>query len=433
MLLRDLLNVLIWLLLVLGYYEAIIGFLQWMNLIMSHNLSSPLTGTFYNSGPYACLLSVLFPIASYLMANKKQRVLRWVGSVMVILCSILIPASLSRTAMAACAIGCIISLKNKLLIDIIKTKGISIIISSVVLIIIITYLYSTKLDSAEGRFLMWKVASKALMDASITGLGFDNVAGVYGEAQEKYFESGRGTEQEIMIADAPEYVFNEYLQVAIAFGLFASLGMIALMVGGFIASYKSQEYGIAGSIAAIAVVMMASYPLQFPLFTITIALILVAAYLSASSNALKICGTAITITACTLFLLNSNKTDIKSEFSTAHILHRQGNYQKSNEILLDLTAKSSDPMILNIIGKNYQSLGMRDSAEYYFRKSTFRCPNRMYPHYLLMKLYADSIYFDKTKCFNEANTILTMRVKIPSPATDEMQREAKLMINNMKK
>lgn len=90
-------------------------------------------------------------------------------------------------------------------------------------------------------------------------------------------------------------------------------------------------------------------------------------------------------------------------------------------------------MILNIIGKNYQTLAMPDSAEYYFRKSTFRCPNRVYPHYLLMKLYADSASFDLSKCLNEANTLLTMPVKIPSPAIDEMQQEAKSMINKLSK
>ena len=90
-------------------------------------------------------------------------------------------------------------------------------------------------------------------------------------------------------------------------------------------------------------------------------------------------------------------------------------------------------MILNIIGKNYQALSMLDSAVYYLNKSTFRCPNRMYPHYLLMKLYADSISFDKAKCMDEANTILTMPVKIPSPAVDEMQSDARQMINNLSK
>lgn len=89
-------------------------------------------------------------------------------------------------------------------------------------------------------------------------------------------------------------------------------------------------------------------------------------------------------------------------------------------------------MILNIIGKNYQALGNADSAEYYFLKSTFRCPNRMYPHYLLMKLYSDSASYDILKCRNEAIGLLNMDVKIESSATRDMKREANLKLNDMK-
>lgn len=424
-----------YILLLLGCKEIGIGLLQLFKLYSSLHAVYPYTGSFYNPGPYACYLAVLLPVAIDAINRKDNstidRVASRIGKCIAITCIVLIPASLSRTALIASSLGlvcCYIKNVKKF----IRTHKFSYIyIGFCLLIGIIIGLYYIKADSTKGRFLMWKLSIMTVKEVPSVGVGWENVAGAYGMIQERYFETGQRSECEILIADAPEYVFNEYFQVAIAFGLLVSLGIIALMAGGFIASFKNKEYGIAGSVASIAIVMMASYPLQFPLFTITIALILIAAYLSASSNALKIFGTVITILSCTLFLLNTDKTDIRSKFNIAHILHRQGNYHNSNKCLLDLTTKSSDPMILNIIGKNYQALGMPDSAEYYFRKSTFRCPNRMYPHYLLMKLYADSVYFNKTKCLNEANTILTMRVKIPSPAVDEMQHEAKLMINKM--
>lgn len=90
-------------------------------------------------------------------------------------------------------------------------------------------------------------------------------------------------------------------------------------------------------------------------------------------------------------------------------------------------------MILNIIGKNYQALGVPDSATHYMRKSTLRCPNRMYPHYLLMQLYADSVSFDRDKCMEEANAILSMPVKISSPAVDDMRRDANLTLQSLKR
>lgn len=428
------LKFLCYILLILCCKEIVLGLLQLFGFYSSLHDVYPYTGSFYNPGPYACYLSVLLPFAIDAINRKDKfpidRAARWIGKCIAISCIVLLPATLSRTALIAASLGMICSyIKN--VIDIIKNHKFTLIAIGFVSVIgIMIGLFYIKADSTIGRFLLWKVSVMTVKEVPTGGVGWDNVAGTYGMLQERYFETGQRSEYDVIIADAPEYVFNEYLQVAIAFGFLTSLGMIALMAGGFIASYKSKEYGIAGSVAAIAIVMMSSYPLQFPLFTITIALILIAAYISAASNTLKICGIVITIMASTLFLLNSNKTDIKSEFSTAHFLHRQGNYQKSNERLLDIIAKSSDPMILNIIGKNYQALGIPDSAEYYFRKSTFRCPNRMYPHYLLMLLYADSAFFDKSKCLKEANIILTMKVKIPSTAVDEMREKAFSMIND---
>ena len=51
--------------------------------------------------------------------------------------------------------------------------------------------------------------------------------------------------------------------------------------------------------------------------------------------------------------------------------------------------RSCDPMILNVIGKNYQQMGDCLSAEDWFIRSTHRLPGRIYPYYLLAKLYAE--------------------------------------------
>ena len=100
-----------------------------------------------------------------------------------------------------------------------------------------------------------------------------------GDAQERYFAAGKGSEQEVMVAGAPEYVFNEYLQVAIAFGTPAALWMMALLIGAIAAAVNAKAFGLAGAAVAVGVVMTASYPLQFPLFTVTIGVVLAGCYL----------------------------------------------------------------------------------------------------------------------------------------------------------
>ena len=421
----------------LGMVEAAVGAIQWIGIQPSNHSDYPFTGSFYNPGPYACYLAVLLPIAVFAFRNTDHkltfRMARWLGTGMALACAILISASLSRTAMIAAVIGSAIAYWDELTEYIAKHKASYLIGILIAAVISAGGLYAIKKDSADGRLVMWKVAMRAAADAPLTGTGWDNVAGAYGEAQERYFESGRGTEEEKMVADAPEYVFNEYLQVAIAFGPFALVGMLGLMAGAFIVAFRMRDYGTAGSVAAIALVMAASYPLQFPLFTVTITIIILTAWISSNHVSVSLSGSALTVLACVLLLTHNQKTDVRTGFACGLSLHRSHDYRKSNNILLPLLEKSADPMILNIIGKNYQALGVPDSATHYMRKSTLRCPNRMYPHYLLMQLYADSVSFDRDKCMEEANAILSMPVKISSPAVDDMRRDANLTLQSLKR
>ena len=56
---------------------------------------------------------------------------------------------------------------------------------------------------------MWKIAAQAVLEHPWLGVGWENVAGAYGDAQERYFASGMASVQEKHVAGAPEYVFNE--------------------------------------------------------------------------------------------------------------------------------------------------------------------------------------------------------------------------------
>lgn len=410
----------------LGYFEAVVGILQWLGVLYSHHYGYAFTGTFYNPGPYACFLSIMVPIALSMMTENVHRMERWVGTGMVLFCVILIPATLSRTAIVACCIGCAFAIRDRIRSCIRNIRRKHVLYGIIMIVVASFCLYIMKKDSANGRMLMWKVAATAAINAPLTGVGWDNVAGEYGEAQERYFASGKATEKEAFVADAPEYVFNEYIQVAIAFGPFTAILMIAILTGGIATAFKNHNYGIAGSAVAVAIVLFSSYPLQFTLFVITIVMLLIGCFLSAKSVLRGAIGVGITICCFVLFQTNSHRTDVNSEFHIAHSLHRQGRHQKSNEMLLHLKRHSADPMILNIIGKNFQSLGMTDSAIYYMEKSTFRCPNRMYPHYLLMKLYCDSNSYNMEARLHEARIILSMTPKVESEATRDMKREAAL-------
>ncbi len=423
-------NIVLYIILALGYVEAWIGLMQWIGIQPSLHAGYAFTGTFYNPGPYACFLAVVVPLAVFMMREAEGRVIRYAATGMVLLGAVLIPATLSRTALLAAVVGSAVAMSDcirKYLWKFNRTRMLAAIGLTVVLAV---GLYAVKKDSADGRLLIWKVAAEAAGEIPLTGVGWDNVAGAYGEAQERYFAAGKGSEQEMMVADAPEYVFNEYLQVVISFGPLAGVLLVVILTGGFLMAMRRGGYGYAGSVAAIAIVMSASYPLQFPLFAVTICLVLTGCYFFSRSVWLRMAGCGVIAGCGAMFLANSHRDDVGAKFSVGHALHRQHRYHQSNEMLLDLMAKSSDPMILNIIGKNYQALGMSDSAEYYLRKSANRCPNRLYPNYLLMLLYSDSMSYDRNKMIKEAEILTTKKEKIASPAVEEMQQKAREILSN---
>lgn len=405
-------------------WEMYVGIIQLFGLADSLHSQQRLTGTFYNSGPYACYLAVAFPIVlrwAVIASNKFQKLC---GMGMVILAAILIPATLSRTACVACVIGCCMAFTDKIHDKCKNWDKIRLCTILLFVTMITIGAYLIKKESADGRFLIWKVATLAAMKTPASGVGWNNVAGAYGKAQEVYFASGNGSVAEKLVADAPAYVFNEYLQVAIAYGIPVAIAMTAMLIGGIIVAVRNKSYGLSGSAVAVAVVMTASYPLQFPLFVITIGLILMGCYLSSDNRLINFLGSIVVITECALFLNHNSSVDVQSEFNIGHSLHKMREYRKSNDMLLSLMAHSSDPMILNIIGKNYQSLGIPDSAEHFLMKSVNRCPNRFYPHYLLMNLYSDTASYNRTKMIREAEIIINKKEKIHSPAIDEMRQKA---------
>jgi len=99
--------------------------------------------------------------------------------------------------------------------------------------------------------------------------------------------------------------------------------------------------------------------------------------------------------------------------------------EKSNEVLKRATKISCDPMLYNIIGKNYQMMKEYDLAEKSFQKASLIVPNRIYPHYLLMKLYVETGEEEKAKA--AAQIVLSKEPKVMSTAVKEMRKEAKIV------
>ncbi len=455
------------LIIIFGLAEAVMGWLQLLGLTAPGHSLYVATGTFYNPGPFCGFLAVIAPVALYNVLFKNRKVLYWLSLAYLLLALGLMPALMGRTGWIAALLGCGVVVVKRYSPMFPKFSGkkvwITVLAGSLLGLAVLGLLYFIKPESAQGRLLMWIVAAKA-MAAHPFGVGWDMVAGAFGEAQEAYF-SMHPDSPFAMVAGAPEYVFNEFLQTGIAFGILGFLLFTGLIVACGVAAWRTRAYGLCGAIIAFAAVCFSSYPLQFSEFYVLAALIAVAiVFRSGLSTWGKVSITA-TIIAGTVFPVVNiegrksgmqewekvgrtlryrlNDKDIsrcdslmvsmdwspKFLFGYGKALRDNGFYEKSNEVLMRGMEVSSDPMFLNLIGRNHEDKGDFGDAERYYRKSIRRLPNRLYPRYLLAKLYAAAKGADSQEFKEAYRQAMSMRPKVESPATRQMRKE----LQNMKK
>ena len=103
-------------------------------------------------------------------------------------------------------------------------------------------------------------------------------------------------------------------------------------------------------------------------------------------------------------------------FEYGRALYRLKCYEKAEEKLKRALTVSGDPMILNLLGRNAQDKGEFEKAEEFLIRSTHRLPERIYPYYLLVKLYAVPEYYSREKLVRAAEKVLYSEPKVNSTA-----------------
>ena len=113
-------------------------------------------------------------------------------------------------------------------------------------------------------------------------------------------------------------------------------------------------------------------------------------------------------------------------FEYAQCLSKAREYKKSNRILEQAVKISCDPMLYNILGKNYQNLKNYKFAELNFLMASHIVPSRIYPYYLLANLYAES--GNTQQALFMAQKVLEKEPKVQSTAINEMREKMRELI-----
>lgn len=422
---------LVWSLILSGAIEAIWGLLQIYGFEPSNHSLYALTGSFYNPGPYSGFLAMCVPVALHEWLEGK-RIWKHVALVALVLMLVVLPSGMSRSAWLAALVasGYVLGMHYR---EKVCRYWKYFCVGGLLLAVLGFGAYHWKKDSADGRFLMWKIAAQAVLDQPWQGVGWECVAGAYGDAQERYFASGAASEQEAHVAGAPEYVFNEYLQVAMAWSVPALCGILLLVGVCFYLGHRGRMFGVCGGLLSLGVFSFSSYPFQFVEFIVALIALLVACMMKLRNVCLQVSVLIIGIVVCLYLYDYREEHPIRKAhtmFERAHSLHKAGEWEASTELLKETMRISSDAMILNIIGKNSQALGYYEEAEEWFIRSTHRLPNRIYPYYLLAKLYAECPdVFAREKLERAAKMVLEKEAKLESTAVKQMREEVMVLLD----
>ena len=470
-------SIVTWVLIALGGIEAIWGLRQIYGFAVSNHSLYALTGSFYNPGPYSGYLAMIFPLCLHEWLNLKEKTERtWIeqgkyymalGVMLLILC--VLPAGMSRSAWIAaiisgvwvCGMHASLGSKLKEIGKRYKRKVVLTCIAGGIIFIMIVYLlFHLKAASANGRLFMWKISTLAIAESPVIGHGTGNFVSAYGRAQENYFANEEYSEMEELVAGSPEYAFNEYLQIAVEYGI-PFLSVVSLVIGFCLWKGSCEgRIGLCGSVISVLVFAFSSYPMQITGFAVTFYFLLAACVIGRSRIILFLFISMMVLLGTSYWTNNQYDAckkwyhskmlynigayqSVKKEyeklyadlrnrgaflFEYGHCLHKLKEYDRSTMVLEEAMMHSNDPMILNIIGKNYQASGEYEKAEEYLIRSTHRLPGRIYPYYLLAKLYAESDYRYEEKLKQAIELVLTKEPKVQSMAIREMRKEMEELI-----
>ena len=410
-------------------------------------------------------------------------------SVATVFASLLVlPAAMSRASWVGLVVGSLCVLNFYLPTRVFvkrnlntKKKSISILALMVLLLTGSSVgLYALRPASVDGRMLLWKNALNTMIHHPF-GVGLGKFGSAVGETQAAYFASAKATQSEIDRADVPFYAFNEYLQIGVESGVFTLALFLGFTLLTLKNAYRDGRHGLIGSVVSILFFAFFSYPFS------VLPILVVFIFLMALCNTTKISATVAVISetksktfsktlfckiptallaftylalitfsvadrfktykalrtwnSCKILLNVKLYSDAAEElkplylllsdnqeylFEYARALSGSGHFKESNQVLSQSMTFSGEPMLYNIRGKNCQALKEYDEAEIAFVKAYNMIPNRIYPLYLLGRIYAEK--GEVTRLNQVAKRIENHKIIIPSKAIEEMKDSLNLML-----
>lgn len=435
--------------------EAGIGFHQ---LITGKSLHYryPMTGTFLNPGPYGTMLATGLVVAVALFRKYRDKIKivtiqeYLIPFVLLLQTSVLL-FTWSRAAILAAAVTILYMCRGRL-----NPYRWWIACGGGLLALICYFL---KQGSANGRGIIWWVSGHSILKHPWIGTGIGSFKHQYAQTMANLTEGM--PDGSLQSADVLEYAFNELMLIGVEQGivgiLFAAFTVYLLF------RYAINESSVLKwSLPVLLITSLFSY--TFELIPFQIIMVVVMAHLGSSQTesgkgniTTSICYVTLSIAMCLMVVPQlRHRAKLKEEYSRiscymntdftsdyyeilpwmtdnpeflfnfGKVLRQGRRWNDSNAMFRKGELISNDPMFVVMQGNNYADMDEFELAETCYKRAYKMLPNRIYPLYKMMLLYKKTN--EQEKCLAMAKRVVAFPVKVTSPATRDIKREAEEII-----
>ena len=455
---------------IVGIFQSLYGLCQYIGWFASNNYFFPITGSFDNPAGFSAILSILYPIGVvWCIESKKLEKHALLISLGLLFFSISI--SSSRTGLLAVIISTILIFTLKLqFVSKIKssTKNIGVVTFFFVFFLIaIVGFYKAKPNSANGRFLIWKVSTEMIKDKPLIGFGYNGFKAHYMDYQAKYFKQNPKSKYS-QLADNVSHPFNEFIKIFInhgALGLLITLAVIFFFFKRILLLEPFKRYLFLGILVSFFMFSIFSYPLYYtPIWFLLMysALIVVLDGTPIKKFSKKtrviigtICFAGIIFFSFRMYLelkwkkiatksLQGQTEQMLNEYETmypylnhnAFFLYNYGaelnfigEYKKSIKLLDECKQQFNDYDLQMLLADNYYHIGNAKNAIKIYKHAEFMIPCRFLPLYEQFEIYQKK---DTVKANAIAKSIVKKQVKVKSSTVESIITKAENYLNHGK-
>lgn len=462
-----------------GIIEYIWGMLQLYDFTHTYNKGYKITGSFFNPGPYAGYLVVIAPLALHYVLTLQKRlnsqlhkVLYYSSILFLISIVLLIPATFSRASWIALLVGVfyIVYIDTTIVKNTIAKfkrqssvkKYLSISLIALVVGLCLFLFVSLKFGSATGRITIWMASlNYILFDKGIWGAGLGHFPEAYGTAQSNFLAQYPLDSIHITNSNFPEYCFNEFIQIAMELGIIGFVLYITTLISSVKSSVKSvNTKGLIGMLLSFLVFSSFSYPFSLLPFSILLFTLLAALssqtklksriYLNSKFYAPKVLVITCISIVCIysgyvkveaikewnkissypphiqLKIYKQNYNALSDQYyflrGYSNLLSSMNKHEDAVLILNKAKRYSCDPILFTQTGVHLQHQGDYNAAEAEYNIALGLVPNRIYPLFLLAKLYEEQSDFEKTTKY--AKQVIEKKPKFRNKLSKELKEKA---------